>query len=371
MREIQCRMIHFSPKHFYAFSAFCFIGLLIGGCNGDEPTDNTGMQNNTPVTFASEVAGEGVVTTRGPSAPLAQDFRLCGYKLADAQHSQLVFNEYLLTYVGGLTGTSIENTDGYSYIDAAQNQTIKYWDYSQTNYRFWGYVPVIGTTTYDKDHHTLTFGHGDSGLDADALAACFCARTKTVESIAFGNVVVMEFVHPAAQVEVRFYSAEQLEKDDRIELTEISFKPESEGQLVAKGRLRVEYDPLRRQERYLPSAVADGTLAAINYAALALDKDHCTSATSAAASPAGTTAESVNLFPHGSDAVAVPFTMSVCIDGDVKTAAVPASYMHWLPNYHYTYIFKIAEAGKDIEFYDVLVAPWLYGGGQDEEWKNW
>lgn len=65
------------------------------------------------------------------------------------------------------------------------------------------------------------------------------------------------------------------------------------------------------------------------------------------------------------------FTLSLNIDGDSKTAVVPAAYMQWQPNTCYTYIFKITEAGKKIEIYDVLIEPWKYGGSQDEEWTNW
>lgn len=358
-------------KYLFAFSGLCAMLLLLCGCHDDEPQSGVDLQSDIPVTFFSEVAGEDVVSTRASSEPLSCDFQLYGYKLADAEHSQLVFDDYLLKYVDGSSGTSIENSHGYSYVGVAENQTIKFWDYSQVSYRFWGYVPVAGKTTYDKTSHTLTFGGSGNSVDADALATYFCTRTNTVESVAFGNVVVMEFVHPAVQVEVRFYSAEQLDASDCIELTDIRFRPEADGQLVTMGSLCVKYDPQLRAESYLPSPADGGALAALSYEALTLRKDHCTSATSAVASPAGTSAEAISLFPHATDAVAVPFTMSVSIDGDEKSAVVPAAYMHWLPHHRYTYIFKITEAGKKIEFYDVLVDPWKYGGGQEDEWRNW
>ena len=65
------------------------------------------------------------------------------------------------------------------------------------------------------------------------------------------------------------------------------------------------------------------------------------------------------------------FTMTVRINGDTepKTAVVPEVYMHWQANYLYTYIFKIT--GKMIDFYDVKIDPWQYGGSQNEEWRNW
>lgn len=67
------------------------------------------------------------------------------------------------------------------------------------------------------------------------------------------------------------------------------------------------------------------------------------------------------------------FIMSAHINGDMewKNAVVPATFMQWKPNYLYTYIFKITDASKKIELYDVKIDPWKYGGSQEEEWNNW
>ena len=34
------------------------------------------------------------------------------------------------------------------------------------------------------------------------------------------------------------------------------------------------------------------------------------------------------------------YKMTVSVDGEPKTAIVPAQFMTWLPGYQYTYIFK-------------------------------
>jgi hypothetical protein len=53
------------------------------------------------------------------------------------------------------------------------------------------------------------------------------------------------------------------------------------------------------------------------------------------------------------------YTLSVKVNGDAKTAVVPANYMQWLPGYSYTYIFKITdEGGVEIGWVESAVTPW-------------
>ena len=53
------------------------------------------------------------------------------------------------------------------------------------------------------------------------------------------------------------------------------------------------------------------------------------------------------------------YTLTVDINGTPKTATVPAEFMHWLPGYSYTYVFKInADGGVEIGWVDYAVTPW-------------
>ena len=53
------------------------------------------------------------------------------------------------------------------------------------------------------------------------------------------------------------------------------------------------------------------------------------------------------------------YKLSVDINGQTKTAAVPANYMQWLPGYSYTYVFKITEeGGVEIGWVEYAVTPW-------------
>jgi hypothetical protein len=54
------------------------------------------------------------------------------------------------------------------------------------------------------------------------------------------------------------------------------------------------------------------------------------------------------------------YKLSVDINGQTKTAAVPANYMQWLPGYSYTYVFKITEeGGVEIGWVEAAVIPWI------------
>ena len=53
------------------------------------------------------------------------------------------------------------------------------------------------------------------------------------------------------------------------------------------------------------------------------------------------------------------YTLSVSVNGETKTAVVPANYMQWLPGYSYTYVFKITdEGGVEIGWVEYAMTPW-------------
>lgn len=54
-----------------------------------------------------------------------------------------------------------------------------------------------------------------------------------------------------------------------------------------------------------------------------------------------------------------------------KTAVVPATYMHWLPNHQYTYIFKVSPVSLSIVGVDVKVMNWQLGGSTESEQHHW
>lgn len=327
-------------------------------CSGDKEY----RQEDVPINFASVSAETEVITRANPT--LGKDFVVYGYKNVNSA-VQTVFNGYTVTYSASSAGTSESNTHNYEYVHG--NQTIKYWDYGASEYNFWAYTG--SKSDFNTDGTTLTI----TGLNlsvtesADIDQKLFSHRYHR-QSVT-PDVVQLQFLRPYAKVRVMFYTSEEMTGSDKIQLTNIIFGGGTNS-IATAGKIAVSYGKTGTEKENI-IMTATGHKDYLAFGDTTLDKDHGTTSNNAVlAVPTGGT-EWYYTLPLSTEVSAQPFTMSVSIDGDSKTATVPDAYMHWNPNTSYTYIFKITEAGKKIEFYDVLIDPWKYGGSQNEVWKNW
>lgn len=314
------------------------------------------------IAFASATAEQQVMTRA--NAPLAKDFVVYGYKNVSGS-DKLVFGGYDVFYQVNTANTTEDNTDNYYYVTG--NQTLKYWDYAASNYRFWGYVKTPGAS-YTPSTYTLTYDECSAAKLADLLFS----KTKTVVKENFGKVVQLQFECPATKVQVRFYTSEPLSGSDNVELTEIAFAPidATNPHIVDRGTLAVTYSPSSTTEGVVVTPAAGGVLSALNYQDITLTSANITSNTAAVALNASG-AEWTLLFPHTSTAAPSAFQLTLKMDGEERTAEVPDNYMHWLPNYTYTYLFKLSNVSKKLEFVDVVIDPWTFGGVIEEEWHTW
>lgn len=308
------------------------------------------------------------VAPRRASSPLCHDFTVWGYKTLPPDNVQLVFRGYDVTYVPGSAGSSTDNNYDYSYVDPSKNQSVKYWDFGATEYNFWAATlpndPADpNAPTFSSDGTTLTIpGLVLTTSEPDVAFSSLYHRSPVTN-----DVVRLEFKRPYAQVRVMFYSGETLEDGDVIEIGETTFGPEEPSKIISAGTLKVTYSKSGAEsETYSTDITTEGSK--LTFSGVNLTHTAGTSSSNAALARPAVDKEYYYVVPYQYSS---PFTLATSIDSDSKTATIPASYMHWLPNYVYTYIFKITEAGKKIEFYDVKIDPWKYGGSQDEEWKNW
>lgn len=350
-------------------------------CRGENelPIDDT----QHPIAFAS-VAAEQEAVTRATT--LGRDFIVYGYKgMADGSN-QTVFDGYTVRYSQGSANTSADNTHDYYYVGGSQ--TMKYWDFAATEYHFWGvyakdHDPALATFTGDE-HNVLTISGvplrvGEPDPADDVLFSALYER-RPVST----DVVQLSFKRPYAKLRVMFYTSETIENEsDNIELTQITFAPDQSATTPLVNRVYGQGDVVVTYP--LPSDNCSGDAKeSIAVASLSSPADNLpfedvtltptagiSSNTAVTAAVDNTGGEYYYPLPMGE--LNPAFTMTVCINGDTeqKTAVVPAVYMRWQANYLYTYIFKITEAGKKIEFYDVKIDPWKYGGSQEDEWRNW
>ena len=335
------------------------IGLMaavtLASCSSEELP---AVMEQHAIVFASEEANEQSVMLKG-ATPLNNNFTVWGYKTLPSG-TQMVFNQYSVTYAAGTANTTETNTHDYEYVSGGQ--TIKYWDFGASAYRFWGATGGSWTT----DGTQLTISGLQQSTTEPAGVVLFSELYQ--RSPVSGEVVQLKFRHPYTKVRIMFYTGDQISSEDfdNIDIKGITLAPAS-GTIPTAGKLMVNYSKTGERETF----GIDATTSAANLAFgnVSLSDGHGTASNNAvSAVPVGGT-EYYYVLPNDKD-VNRAFVLRATIDGEPKTATIPAAYMNWQPNYSYTYIFKIS-GGNRIEIFDVKIDPWKFGGEQEEEWKNW
>lgn len=358
---------------------FLAVAPMLMACGGSDDVPGVEpLPTERPIQFGGEVRSEVEQSTRAGGIGLEDEgyksFRIWASKAPQSGGTQSVMNGYTVTWASNTAGTTESNTHDWEYVNTTSGQTIKYWDYNATSYRFWAYAgddssgnPNDGVTTGISTSDGTTFTITGLTLSTTPPKTHLFSSLNVIEPANFGKPVVMEFLHPYAKVRVMFYCDDVIDEGDKVEIGASTFAPESLNQLITKGTLKVTYpqsDDVSETYETTSSATEDylsfDNVNLTHYQGTASNNAVCAKPT-----------EGTDYYYAIPNAYNCAFTLSTTIEGDSKNATVPAAFMHWRPNYVYTYIFKITEAGKKIEFYDVKIDPWKYGGSQVEEWRNW
>ncbi len=297
--------------------------------------------------------------------------------------------------------------DGTNYVklSALNSQTIKYWDYSEAQYDFLAFstgtfkakkttTPAageIGVTAmkYGADLASSGVAYTFYLPSEDALAQAYISDITKVKKENFGKEVQLKFKNLGSKIRVALYeTVPGYSVKDVVFYTEdgttdfTDDKSDDGAALISavgiptKGQIDVYFPHVGT--KYQPGAseakddyniaAADvtpgsGAVTYKTFGALKLVADEADEAiqgnyylgrTLPTASFAGDEAKNfyLNVFPISSPApltLRVDYTL-VPIDGAAETitvkgakAVVPATYTKWLPNYAYTYIFKISD----------------------------
>lgn len=364
------------------------IGLMgpmsLMSCSGDsdEPTINLPtipVQTKTPISFSGSESKEEAVT-KAAGNPLSYTrtrFTVWGYKnmgfAADVYGStQTVFPQYIVDYQANSASTTTTNSSNWDYILLGYSgQTIKYWDFSAKAYRFFA---VTGTKWEDGDFTSGQYKTNGTIESSDPYEITLCAdasseiamsstqyfsrlwfSTGNVEDYPdkqFGKPVTLEFVKPYARARFIFKYSEPREG---IKLSEVSFKPSDDSKIARKGTVTVHYpkEGTAIKEWYSMEVNSDPD-PEVNKALTALTEDYDPE------DDGKTYTESDKgwymVLPNNEQG---SYTLSVTVNGQEKTAVVPANYMQWLPGYSYTYIFKIIDqGGVEIGWVEYAVTSW-------------
>lgn len=351
------------------------VGIAFGGAND--------IWQDAPTTRSGETGLETLFTS----------FRVWGYKnyAATPNSPQVIMDGYQVNFTLSSAGTTESNTADWEYVGLTHpkystTQTIKYWDYSASTYRFYAYTPADApiTPASSADNSSASSGTPTSTLE-DVFRIPFAysegATAKSVPYISdlwfsnntdatslYGKCVTLRFSPLIAKVRFKFtYPA----NTKRITITNILFgdsryiKNPSSAQTPLKGTITATYpltgiEPPTSNTPSFAWKTSEET-GATGFLRLTIPYEEASDAIHLLQNKSQynkwyyVPPFNIAQYPQGA------YTISAIIDGNKTLATVPAEYMQWKAGYQYTYIFKITETGSLIAFSKLDVEKWLPG----------
>ena len=395
-------------KYFiYAVSALALAGCSSDDFLGGQPSP-TKLTDNNVINFN----GGSSATTRATSGEqaakkLGKNFVVYGYKTSGST-PQEVYDHYNVNWAGDANHTE-SNTNGWEYVGYTTNalsnlqgatQTIKYWDYSASQYDFIAFS--FGTATqktetvpsgqveaskvtiannvngYSCPTYTLTGAVDDLAnvYIADRVTAKKGATPKANLLVAYGSPVQFNFRSLGTKVRIGLY-----ETIPGYSVKDVKFYKNNSDKNgnnganpclyasgttipAGSGTMTVSFPTVAESntdynKAHVKWSVADGNSNVVSVLELEkyslgnnnADQKEAQGDYLVRTSTAARNASYKTVLPAevGALTLKVDYTL-VSIDGsgetiNVKgaTAVVPEVYTKWEPNYAYTYIFKISD----------------------------
>lgn len=324
---------------------------LLVACSTSEdpiiPSPNPG-DGLVEIAFASSDAGqESTTRAEAKTHPLAQDFVVFGYKTMSDQTRQTVFENDIVSYD--------EDNKNYSY------EPPRYWDKNAEEYRFFGYSSTKVAPTVTDD--------GMMTIDAPISQVedfYYSGNVKVVPDN-YGETVKLTFKKLYTIVEVKFFTDISLSDGSvgDVNLSDIIFTPKSGEKISVEGSVKIDYTLTGDPNETI--TWPEGTLSELNFQDVMLTESICGKDNALTAIPeteTGTDLSVYTIYPTFKGTLA----LSLKVNGEEKGAEVPN--VGWEANHKYVYLFKV-DGGLDPILFDVKVEPWIKGGQQDLEFKNW
>lgn len=379
--------------------------LALASCSSEDFVGTEGGNVETGANQAINFVGNAGKITRAtkntgtPAEMLDGQFRIYGVKKMGETQIVSVFNEYSVWDVANKTTS---NTDGWEYVGAngttglgrgnislTKDQTIKYWDYSASEYHFVAGSPISNfqyTLFPGKDIESATIkglaGHIIPNKSGTALETnpVYIADPKVVKNTNYKDAVQFSFKRQQAMVrvglyetipgysihDVKFYDADKkVSEDNNIILTSATTDYFVGGSNISG---TINYDWTKETPSYTYAYTETGLKKSKNWYAGMLGTLATTSAGTKIKLENGTKMEllwgtdkdmSTNgyftVIPTPSATEAAPILIkcdyTLISDDDsgetIKvtgaTAAIPAAFSKWEANTRYTYLFKISD----------------------------
>ena len=410
----------------YLLAAYAAV-LAITACTDNEYINDTanpqGKANQINFAMKTPALTRGDIVGASAAELLGGNFIVMGTKgteAADAPSSTVVFDNYLVTYEANSAGKTDSNSHNWEYVGNeigsilvpaatwnalhaattdAKSQTIKFWDYSTSQYDFIAYstgtaTAVTETPTTGQVQVTRiatgttlsTAAYSFTAPSVDELKQVYVTDITPVKKAQYGNVVTLKFKNLTSKIRLGIYetvpgysvSNVEFYTDDATlisadvsanKATLFSDNDTTDG-IPTSGTVAVYYphigtgnaseaDYNKASVTVTAGSTKTSTMGFGDLADFASAESHEATGnyigrTLPTATMAGdkTKAYYQNVIPNSAGqtlTLRVNYTLT-SIDGSGETinvygakAVVPATYTKWQPNYAYTYIFKITD----------------------------
>lgn len=339
---------------------------------------NSGTWQDAPTTRANKETG---------LETISKTFKVWGYKTTGGNYtsgfdqSQNVMNGYTVNWTQQTANTTSSNTADWEYVGIA-NQTIKYWDYSATSYRFFAYsIPTAAgnitaptfsepsitegsTTTQASFSIPFNYDKDATNVSTPYISDLWMSDNQNFENRKYGACVKLTFAPIITKVRFKFnYQAES-----QVSITNISFRNVNNAPSPTSGNIIINYPitGMDTQASYIWETTGTET-EPINFTIPYEEEGDLNHQT--------TTRKKWYFVPPLGDSKTTQqsaYIITAVINGKKATATVPAEFMQWKAGYQYTYIFKITEAGTNIAFTNMQVEKWvetpIKNNGGTEDW---
>lgn len=393
--------------------------LALVSCTSDTYLgDQEALRGDVPISF--DMSSPALTRTDKAGGEAASDlnnnFVVFGYKTMSDDSKQTVFTNYQANYDANTAYTTASNSANWEYVgyknlaadmtehegvtafsaktgsglanEAAIDQTIKYWDFSATNYKFYAYSLGTGktgsSTTWanaslmsNNDTYTL---QGDQ----EQLSACYISELLTVDNpsgstptevnlrfLTIKSKLQLGFYEtiPGYSVkELKFYATSGAGSSTTTPALYQDYTAPAKPTLPKAGTYTVTFDENGKPQLAWAAAKSDGTQANVTFDAIATDElktreykeieitpDEKLYLGRSSNTASMTAVKEVLPYAVGADlTLKVDYTLvsrdnsGETIEAVGATAVVPAAFTQWKPNYKYTYLFKISDKSNPL-----------------------
>lgn len=267
-------------------------------------------------------------------------------------------------------------------------QTIKYWDYSASSYRFMAYAYNDETkeVTASTDTHLskttfsipYAFSKDATSTTTPYISELWVSKNQSTGQNKYGDQVKLTFAPLIAKVRFKFKYAD----GQKPEITEISFK-DSRWQKDATGKLQwttpheaitpiagtiVVVYPLSETNTEVTKNWDNPKTGPLELTIPYEEKDDAIHQTDTYQKWYYMPPMDIAGYTQGS------YTITAKVNGNPVSATVGSEYTQWQAGYQYTYTFKISETNTSISFAEVQVEQWKENGILDNNGngtKDW